>query len=600
MQSFFSRFSKLLSTHVFIEYGVIAVALFIVSLLLTWPGVLYSNSHFIGDGGDHHQFSYNQVAIYERITTGEYFLAHSDGLRYPVGFDLGVGFDGGFVVFAGVLLLFFVGQPLAFNISVLLAFLVSALASYVLARQFTKSKLISFAGAVLYGFSFYALARGAGHDNLLFTAGWPLFVYAWLCIAKSKEISLSHGLVSVFALLLLALGSLQYILMLSFVFPFAVVVFAILYPAEVSSVFKKITTSWKPLLVTHLVFAAFFLWYVSPYMNAFMSGQWNEKGDVHVIALDHDVSFTDFLIPNSFQPLFITLFSGVSEKIGLENSVFVGWIEIGLVVSFLLSGLSLRLKAFLGSTLLGVGIVALGVYEFGMTWIYHYAAYFMPFSQITEPGRFVVVLQLIIMIMTVLVLDAIKDKTKKATFVAVVLAVVVIERMPYRYFVFPVDTAFFTAIEQTPGKAVLNLPFNIHEAERDGIPTFTSKKIVDGYFHWAANTPDTRRFIDQPDAFIHRLSCEFGDLVMEIAREKYPLLTADELSLLLNTDLVMQMQKYEIMTVAHYKSKEYQWPQCQTTSARVDEFLQQGKLGLLPKRFELIYTSETKDVYVLK
>ncbi len=600
MHSFFSRFNKLLSSHVVVEYAIISVTLLIVGLLFTWPSGLYLTTHLIGDGGDHHQFSYNQVALYERITSGEYFLSHSYDLRYPVGFDLGVGFDGGFVVFVGVLLLFFVGQPLAFNISVLIAYLVSALFSYILAKQLTKSKLVAFIGAVVYGFSFYVLARGAGHNNLLFTAGWPLFAYAWLRIIKSKHISFMHSIVSAFGLFFLTLGSLQYALMLSFVFPLVVVAFAVFHPAQFGTLLKKISTSWKPLLASHLVFASFFIWYVSPYMNAFVSGNWNEKGSVHEIALDHDVELMDFLVPNSFMPLFITFLTGKSEKIGLENSVFVGWIEIVFLFCFLLSRYRFSIKGFLGSVLFSVWTVALGVTEFGMTWAYQYLAHFVPFAQITEPGRFVVVIQLIIMVMIVLILDGIRDKSRQFLLALIVLAVVIIERVPYRFFVVPVDMTFFSAIDQVPGTAVMNVPFNIHEAERDAIPTFTSKKIVDGYFHWAANTPDTRRFIDQPNAFIHRLSCEFGDLVMEIAREKYPFLTDDELALLLNTDLIVQMQKYDIQAIAHYKNKEYKWPQCQTTSTRVDELLQQGKRGLLPKRFELIYSSETKDIYVLK
>jgi hypothetical protein len=185
-----------------VKFDIVLVILFsaLITILFTWPGILSLSSRYIGDGYDNYEYASYQSLAAQRITSGQFPFGFTNFWRYPVGFDFGRGFDSYLTVSTGAFLKLFLGMPLSYNLTIYVLLILNGLFSYIFFRYLTGSKSLGLIGAIIYGFSFYALARGSSHPNLMFEGGIPLLFLAVIRLMK-KEVHGAQRLLTAFSII---------------------------------------------------------------------------------------------------------------------------------------------------------------------------------------------------------------------------------------------------------------------------------------------------------------------------------------------------------------------------------------------------------------
>lgn len=153
-------------------------ALLLTALVCIAPALSVLRTRIIGDGGDNYQFLGFQYIAHRLVSSGHLGFGHTSYWRYPAGFDLQRGADSMLFIAIGLVFYGITAEPvLVYNLSVLTLVLLNLLVSYLAFRTWFN-RTISFIGGVMYGLSFYSLAKVGGHVNLISTAGFALFFAA--------------------------------------------------------------------------------------------------------------------------------------------------------------------------------------------------------------------------------------------------------------------------------------------------------------------------------------------------------------------------------------------------------------------------------------
>lgn len=552
--------------------SLLAKLLFFFSLvcLVTFPAILNLSSKFISDGGDLYLFAMKQVN--EHIHDDIYPFSQVSTLRYPLGYNFGIGIDAVLGVLLGAGLLFIFPPVVSYNVSLLLLLSINALASYSCFRHIGKTRELGVLGAVCYGLSFYVLARGAGHLNLMFTAGFPLVTLAILKLRERHSSWQDVGLLYLGGVLL-SWGSIQYAIMGVVLLVAAWCIGLLSWPAHTTTFARNMLKVWK----LHLFFMSCaliaFLWSFGPTVQAIMAGQFIEREAKSVelfdISLHHFFSTDPFYITSLFAKLLPH-----NQQPNIEHAVFLGIAELILFGAFLVSRHPARLKLFVTSLLCIFLVFSLGVVEFGLPMPYRLLVDHFPFSALAEPGRFTAVITLILTAAGVLALAKVQPQGLQTGVVIFFIVFCVVERIPAGYF--QADThegEYLKSIQSQPGRAVMNVPLSFYRQEYSLIPIYTNKSILDGYIHWSTNTEQSRSFIDDPEPDLKRFICQEGDTIFERLKNptEYDKVVAEEQKK--NKQLLISLKENNIRTMVLHKDADFFHKHCANVRARLNFLL---------------------------
>src|SRR3989338_8910070 len=182
-----------------------------LTLLFTYPSVHKLSDRVIGDGGDNYQFLAFQYLAKQQFDSGQLPFGWTNYWRYPVGFNFANSFDSPVFLIIGIIFYQLSNDPVVvYNLTVLMLLFFNALLSYFFFYEISRSEIAGFAGGLMYGFSFYSLARMGGHPNLILTACFPFLLYALLIFAKRKADCKAYLLLTL-SVALIYLSSLQYL-----------------------------------------------------------------------------------------------------------------------------------------------------------------------------------------------------------------------------------------------------------------------------------------------------------------------------------------------------------------------------------------------------
>lgn len=467
----------------------VSIALVLGPLVFVVPVLPYLTTALIGDGGDGYQFLGFQYIGNQFIEAGRLF-GHTDYWRYPAGIQFQSAADSMLFVLLGVFFYRFRADPiLVYNLSVLALLYVNLSLSYIALRTWFDRRL-SMLGAVIYGLSFYSLAKVGGHVNLVATAGFPLFFAALYRIWRDGGRWQDFARLT-FAAVFLALSSLQYPLILLGGLPFVALAFVLFERAAFVELCRALWA--KRLLTVGAVVTALLL--VVPFhgvkLAEFVRGETVLPSDQLVI-----VPPVNFALPNQYTPTVATVAANATRN-WIEYSVFVGFAELALLACAL-HGLCSKWRPLLAFSILVLFVLSLG------RGLYPLMFGVMPYRGIIEPARFYVLFYLGI---TVLILAYLRQQASPRLLLAAAIAVGV-ERLPMNV---PLsrtfqDPALVAAVREKPTAAVLDLPLytswwngNIY----DLYSVHYQRPIVAGYFHWSADRPETQTLTRQ----LHDYGC---------------------------------------------------------------------------------------------
>jgi hypothetical protein len=198
-------------------------------------------------------------------------------------------------------------------------------------------------------------------------------------------------------------------------------------------------------------------------------------------------SLMDFLIPNQYISRFIF---GLNQSTrGIEK--VTGFGLVGNLIALLLFATKQRIKyKLIGiSILIGTLVISISPH--------------LPF--ISENSRIIIFSSLFFSLLIVLARDIFTPK-----FVIIFLILFCFERF---FYVTPITPAFplkvAEVVKNQPGMAVLNIPIQ-SSGFQAATPYYYRKKIVDGYFHFPADTLYSRSFINQDVLELFQCKTEYA------------------------------------------------------------------------------------------
>lgn len=495
------------------EALLVITVLIVLIVIFTFPAILHLSKLLIGDGGDNYDNFIFQFIAFLKLKAFAWPFVHLNIFRYPVGFDFAIGYESALTVFTGALLSFFVSSIVAYNLTVLFFYFLNGVFSFALFRHISKSNLIGLIGSIIYGFSFFVIARSAGHINLFFLGGFILLIYSFIRIKDS--FSKRNILLMLSAGLLVVLGSFLYSIIFSIAFFLCLIMLLIFYPSQLKSVLINAYRAKYKIILLAIPFIVVAFIFSYPHINALITGNYNKpvRSDYNSMFYASP-SLKDYVLPNTYLPLKITnITKNLNDSArGIDKSVFLGWVELLLFAGFLLFSKNVRLKLFLGSSTLLLFIFTLGfiVPETKLPLPYYYFHKLPVFSFIDEPSRFYPVMYLFITIGIVLFLVQIyiKGSKKALLLLAVIAALLILERLPSNYWLVPVykDNAFAQVVQKQNTAAVLDIPVSYTNSFYHLLPYIYDKKVVTGTFQWFADTKQTRAFIE--DNGLIRFMCD--------------------------------------------------------------------------------------------
>jgi len=541
----------------------------IISVALLYPALPKLNSSFIGDGGDNYEFASYMMLFKKNITDGNFPFGFTNYWRYPVGFDFARSFDSHIAVTLGGALSFFVSSPLYYNITVIILMALNGLFSFAFFRYLTGSKSLGFLGMLMYGFSFYTLAKAESHLNLLFVGGFPLLGYAVLRIVKEPKINLIKLFLFFFSLLLIALGSKEYFLL---AIVFLIIYFAItiiFYKNTALLILSKLRTSYKLVLGSIIVFTASLVAVFLPYINAIIHGQFYLTGREDTLFVTTP-AIVDFIIPNRYLNLLSSVFKSDS-RISIESLVFVGWVELLIFVLFFLNRkIKTRFKLFILTSFLIPFTLALGYGKQDLFPLlpYHFLKNILLFKVFAETDRYFIVFYLIMSAAVVIMLNYLKANKRIFTVVFVLITLLILlERVPLKIMTVPTLYGNYTKIvREQPGIAVLDLPVNIFYANYDLLSFYYKKAVVNGYFHWASDGPREKSFILNKSGVFTRYTCSGMDYL-----QTKPMDYAYEASL--DSQMISLLKANGIQTLVIHKDDKFWYPECKNVRERLNRLI---------------------------
>lgn len=546
------------SLNNFKPYILAIFAAIIISIALLYPALPKLSSSFIGDGGDNYEYASYMMLFKKNISEGNYPFEFTNFWRYPVGFDFGRSFDSHLAVTLGGSLNYFISSPLSYNLTIIVLMTLNGIFSFIFFKLLTGSKSLALLGMIMYGFSFYTLAKAEAHLNLLFIGGFPLLGYSILRIIKEPKIDLTKSFLFFFSLFLIALGSKEYFLLAIFFLTIYLGVSSIFYKNAVTSIFNKVKNSYKLVFASALTFLVALVVVFLPYISAVINGKFylGERGGTLFASTP---SIIDYIIPNRYLDLLSNAIKSHSN-VSIESMVFIGWIELLVFVLFFINRhIKTRFKLFVLTSFLIPFVLSLGYGEQNLFPLlpYRFLGDFFIFRAIAETGRYFVVFYLILSAAVTLALIPLKPNKRIFTIVVVsIIAILLFERTPLKIMTAATLNDNYTKIVQKePGTAVLDLPINIYHPDYNVLSFYYNKPLVNGYFHWSSDGPKEREFLNSSGLMDY--SCNSQDNVK------------------INNDnlIIENLKTYGITTIVIHKDDKFYYPVCKNVRIRLSRMI---------------------------
>ncbi|OGK25667.1 hypothetical protein A2954_04560 [Candidatus Roizmanbacteria bacterium RIFCSPLOWO2_01_FULL_37_12] len=464
----------------------------LLTFIITYPALLSLNTKIIGDAGDNFQFIGFQYLGNKLFTEGNFPFGWTNNWRYPDGINFQNATDSGIFILLGIFLYPLLINPLTvYNVSILILVCLNLFLTYIAFRT-VFSGLIAYTGAVIYGLSFYTLARIGGHPNLILHAGFPLFFISLYLITKEKG-SVKSFTIFTLGIVILTVSSLQYPLLLLGSIIFLTPLTYLFFPAKIKEFISVLIAKKSQFILSIIVFSVVTLLLYGHKISLFFSGGVTLP-DYKFIS----IPLVDYFIPNSYI-VSLPFIAGNHSKSWIEYAVFLGYVELLLLGAALVYIKKNTGKLFLILGFLIIFILSLGKQPFlAFIWPYQYLIDIFPFRGIIEPGRFFVIFYFFLTLIVMIYLS----KFKNHVLLFVILAALLIEKVPTNTHIanVPSDEPFLNSVKFSESNAVLDLPiftewWNGHLYDLYYI--YHQKPIVNGYIHWSGDKYDPKSLIEE-------------------------------------------------------------------------------------------------------
>lgn len=555
---------RLLKSLILNLYSGIFALSFLLALIFTFPSILSISSKFIGDGADNYEYAFYQSVVANNIKELSFPFQYNYSLRYPVGFDFSRSFDSYLTVVPGAILTQFFGSPAGYNITVLILLSLNSLFSYIFFKTITKSKLIGIACGLIYGFSFYAIAKSASHPNLLFIGGFPLlslsiFNFIFKGTLGKKDFFLFFG-----AILLIMSASLQYLIFLVILFPILLLLGFIIFRLGFIEFSKKIVNYISEAIAPFASFLLIFLLLNATRIMALAQGKLvllNRSDDL----LKLSPNFIDYLFPNAYLPLFIGNLAVSTSPPSIEKAVYLGFAETIFFIIFFFSNIKKNIKLFLGVSFAIFFVLSLG-FTGGFPLPYRFLSSIFPFNLIVETGRFQVIYYLFLAAAIALFLKSVKNYKIRISLITILIVFSLIERLPSNFYL--ADTlskeAYINYVKAQNSKAILDIPVNLYYPRYNMLSLYYEKPIVNGYFHWSADGPREKAFVTDR-GLVSRYICSNNDLILTSYNE-----AAEKQKDLEMLDL---LKKNGVTTIVIHKDDKFYHTVCDNIRIRLSRLM---------------------------
>lgn len=548
-----------------------------LACLVTYPAVFHISDMLIGDGGDSMQFLGFQNLAKRLFFRGEFPFGWTNLWRYPYGVNFQNIADSALFITTGLGLYQFFSDPVVvYNLSVFLFIVLNLSLSYISFRYFFPT-LISLIGAIIYGLSFYSIARLGGHMNLFLTSCFPFFSYAVIRFYKESG-SKKSFIVLCISLLLVAFSSLQYPLILIGSFIIFIPILLIFLHREF---LQFIQILWQKKLYC-LIAAIFTIGIFSLFHGQKLMGFATHDVQMPVFEIT-TTPLINFFLPNAYLRTTSAAITNSTQS-WIEYVLFFGYAEIVLFIAGMSFLKQSKIKMGLILSFFLFFLFALGKQDIlPKIWPYQYLFPFPPFRAIIEPGRFSLIAYLCMTVLILLLLSKIKNNA----ILFFIMAFLILERLPINFPLSP-NLSFepFIAIAQkTTSKAVLNLPTysDWWNGQRyDFYSAYIDKPMVNAYVQWSGNTMSSQTFVNELEDY----SCQYNPSSIPFVPNS---LLAEQKSA-----YVLKMAKeYDIRTLIIHKDLNLSDPRCQKAAFYIQVLLNKGS-------WKKLYEDKNKVIYWLQ
>lgn len=461
----------------------------LISLLIAFIYLGVARLHesdFIGDGHDSAVYLGFMYIAKQNILQGNWPYTQTNYFRYPQGFDYSYGFDGFLPITTGALLEIFTRPTMAYNITVFLYFFLNILLSWLAFNSIYRNlrfinnvsfenKYLPFIATLIFGLSPYVFARTTNHINLFFIAGFPVALAALVSLYKnSKALNFSYKSIVIFyaGILLIAFGSIQYILFLAGFLPLfaSLLIFKIEKSRFVPdfSLFDLVKKTIEPIFIkknfmkTLLVSLGFFSIFIFIY-KGYLIAIFQRKFTVN--SWNSGANYLDIFVPN---PYLGNLWDFTGSRVSnIEFVVTIGVIEILFLLYLIYKNPSSKMKSVLLITIFFYFLFVLNLFK-------------VPF--VPESVRFVVFATL------VFCFYILYQTPKMPRYISIIIiSLLLMERLFYTIPVFNLPSyKNISLVSKYPGSALLNVPASIwtdYSGTNSALANYHEKKIFEGHLN---------------------------------------------------------------------------------------------------------------------
>jgi len=550
----------------------------VLTLVITFPAVLSLKTKMIGDMGDGYQFIGFQYIAKKLFFSGQFPFGWTNFWRYPYGINFANSYDSSLLIILGLAFYQFTNNPiLVYNLSIILFILLGLAISYYSFSIFFNSTL-SIAGSVLYGLSFYSIARLGGHINLFLIPSFLLFFVSLYEIYRSQGSSKSIFMLTL-STLLIPFSSLQFPLILIGALPFLLFFVYLFFKKELTDFFKIILKERKKIvLYLSVIFIVFFTFHGQKLIGLF-----NSETQFPVSEIT-STPIVNFFVPNQYLSTISSIFFN-NTKSWIEYVVFFGYLEIALFIIALYKAKRTRLFWFMLSVFSVFFIISLGQQDFAKSiWPYQYLFPLFPYRGIIEPGRFTMFSYLAMVVTILLYLKSIKNKK----IIILIITLLIFERLPLNFQLSPnlYDKDFITALKNSPSHAVLHLPLYVdwfNGQYYNMYFVYSNKAMVNGYIQWSGNTPNAKKLTQELEEYTCYPNPETAP------NEFDPVLVEEKKESLLKT-----LMQYDIRTVIVNEDLNLNEDNCIRARAYIETLFEDYE------RWLLVFDNGNKKIYYLK
>jgi hypothetical protein len=436
------------------KYAMVALAYLLLSVAMFYPMILNMASTVPGSGGDVFQSMWDlwwvPYSMFE-LHTSPYFTNY---LFYPVGANLATQT---FSPIAGLVSVLFqpAGLAFAYNMIFLIGFVLSGFFAYLLAHHITKHDAASFIAGFIYAFSPMHVIQSFGHLQFINIEFIPLFLLFFLKMIEERKTE--YAVYSAISFVLLTfMGDIEQGLM-TVLLAFFVLAYMAADKAHRNKILdRRFAVQLAVMLVSILVIGSpFFAGVIGGITSATLS-EVNSQANAAYNAL-YSPDLFSFMIPSHFNGLLAPIsnaFSSINSPAASERTTYAGLTVLALALMALAYDYKDRFK-HTGLFIVPLAIFALlslgpylqvagnvtgipGIYQ-----IYHAIPFF---NVLREPGRFDLIIELMLGILAAIGIVHVESKYMNSANAKKYLPLVLMLFLVIEYNSWPTSQAMATSM----------------------------------------------------------------------------------------------------------------------------------------------------------